>query len=576
MKQLFAQYEQSRSHTEGVIDQIAHLVHTHQAPTKDLIDQATILLSGLLSRYNEVYSGMVSRLGAGNIPPKRSTVPEYQAAWEQAVAGSHQQARALLEDVCRITSASPHYADAAAPLLARAQELLDGLPEQPEAPFTADLSDLSLFSEACHAGTPLPTELMARLETCGDLLPRPVIFGLLLSQYALPADPAEEAELSDDDDPQDLTLPEDFDSPAIDDAPVLTDMPESAAGPADDSPDDSDIPDDLSIDGMPAPTAVPESVSEPEDPDDPGDPVTDTESLDDLDIPDALDDLDEPDFPDDPGIDAADPIADPDPVSDPASADEPIPADVPEIPAADDDPYIRPIEPLRPLSIPSEQKLEELCLITDPVLCMLVLKLSFFGMMDIRQMSTYARNMPMESLQRTIDLLVSRGYVAGYAVGDRIIYCHTPQMDACIRKPALAALLRRLTKKNRLPTPSFIAADEILREDFIARLERVDPPQALLRDLRENEVAVRMFPSSYLNESADFSLSLARPGMRDATLLFVPPEALATAAVPEDSGAICHSDTLPDMDGVTAPMRYCLCRTQLYLWRDGSWACIAP
>ena len=299
--------------------------------------------------------------------------------------------------------------------------------------------------------------------------------------------------------------------------------------------------------------------------------------------------IDEPEDTEEP-----EPAEEPEATDEPEATVEPEPADEPEpLLAADhvtgpdpvlvlepedaeDDTFLHPIEPLHPLKIPSEQKLEELFHITHPVMATLLNKLTFFGMMDLQQISAYTPTVPPDSLQQTLNMLVSRGYLAGYDIDGRVLYCFTPQTDACFRKPALAATIRYMLHKDKLPMPSFVADDEVPRDDFMQRLQQVDMLQAFLSDLRTNPTALGLLPSSFINEQLEIFLLLTLPGQNGVSLVFLPASELATAPLPEKMGAICHSDALPDMEGVGDEMHFCFTAHKLYQWKNGSWVCLTP
>lgn len=485
-----------------------------------MIEQVTIQLTGLLHSYHSICAQLTARVDPRLLPPERSSVPEYQAAWEEAVVASHAQARALLEEICQVTAASPRYAEAAAPLLARAHELLDSLPEQPDATFSDDLSAFALFADACHAGASPTSELLTRLENCGDLLPRPVIFGLLLHQYSLPAP------LVSDDPLEDLALPEDL-PPA--EGLGIPDDPESIA-------------DEPATEDEPVTEDVPIIVDEPAAEDE---PVTE----------------DNPIPVDEPLIEPA-----------PFTEDEPLPVIV----VSEDDPMLHPIEPLQPIKLPSEQKLAELYQITHPVMATLLDKLAFFGLMDMAQIQFYAPSLPQESISHALNLLISRGYLTAYELQERLVFCFTPQMDDCIRKASLAEVLRQLTGWKKLTPPSFLAADDVPREDLLQHLQRSDLLQSFLGKLRKNALALRLLPSSYIDDQLDIFLRLKRPGYPLTPLLFVTADEFSATPASESMGVICQSDDPPDMTGVADEMHFCFCSSCLLQWRGGHWINLTP
>ena len=247
-------------------------------------------------------------------------------------------------------------------------------------------------------------------------------------------------------------------------------------------------------------------------------------------------------------------------------------AEIPEV-------YIHPVNPIREIKLPSEQKLAEIISRTGPVFALLLDRLSFTGL-EAEQHIFMPMDKPLDKqrISGALDLLERRGLLCAYEYEGEHLLCFTELMKKCLQKASLAALIKRVLKIKRLQPITFAARQDMPLSRFTAQLTQVRYFTRVSDNYACNADALlkKYNCFSYNTDTGFFTMNMPVDAGKPLPLRIVGEADLATLTPAEGEGLFCGADTLPDMSGVSDDMRYCVTPKGLFQWKSGKWIAIAP
>lgn len=530
MKALFDRFLSLSEKAEGLLAEIMSIVRETKVPTQAVCDDLSKTLADMRETYADIRAKIPANVLEMELPEGEATVMEYQAAWENSLEQQQLAVRGVLEEFLRVYSDEPRYMDAIAPALGEAKALLDAF--NAEADTSVDVEPYRLFLEGIE-GDLDDDNLIYRLEDGLDIskFSQKAYTGLLQKKYKIRT-----AERSHE---------------FVDDA-VGGDVEEKETVPAAASFSESV---EITGEKEESPDSTEEIASEEE---------TSMQGEFTKGIASAAEEPDK------------------------AVAKKNNPAAITEEPEnpetatqqeTTDQVYIHPINPIKPVKMPSDQKLRDLVRMTASVLGYLIDKLVFAGMIDetrvFNAMGSMDKPISRTSCIEALALLERKGYICTYKYDGRNILCFTDLMRSCLQKTGTSQKLRQLLRLKKIGTLDVIGLQDMPLDMFIYHLSQVDIYSFALDRLNEDKDSIALLQTSTWHiDRHYFTVNLSREGMPDLPLRVTSAVDFTSTEIDEGRGLFCYSEKLPDMSGVEDDLHYCLTSAGLSQWKKHEWIAI--
>lgn len=559
MEKMFARYESLRGQAEERLSVLLQTVRDGKLVSADSSHELSQALSELREEHLQIFQALREKLPEDECPSAAASMCELRHEWESSAARRLEASRAVLDDILRLVSDEEKYMLALAPLRDEAQRLRDGLEEPADG--IADLSHFTLVLEAVH-GNPLDdAQLRERIEDGLDLYPHRLVSGLLNKKYRLASLEHEE---SDDGGHAD-TLRSAPENAGVTDSEA--DAPETDHA---DGADGLNADDALEV-GTECQRGMDHTMQAASDGASPA-TASAGESFTESKAGRSADDVD--------GCVTATAQRDESPTSESTQT---------EANEAESDTKGEEIETINPVhaipapKLPSEQKLMQLIREVDGMLFYIIDRLTFLGLED-KEAALYefgGDKSPSDDdrsfMNAALDKLESKGYIATYAYQGREILCCTQQLAECLNKPSLVAKIKATSHIKYIRLPHKVAVQDMPLADFIDKLGKSDTHLRIWHALRVCNGLRYMFRFCHWNHSTGyFTIEIKQENGEAIRLRNVRADEFAGCALAEDEGAICASDVLPEMAGVTDSCHYCICGRNAYRWDGEHWQALLP
>lgn len=240
--------------------------------------------------------------------------------------------------------------------------------------------------------------------------------------------------------------------------------------------------------------------------------------------------------------------------------------------SVDEDATISPRTPLKPVKMPSEQKLRDVLRANEQVTYYMFEKLAFVGLeSEAHVHKVLDEDCDSNYISQQIITLENKGYLSVYPYQGENIIAITPLTYEVIMKPSYLSMLKRMMKPGVPAKPSFVASNETKLSDFKAHYDMVKQYLDIIDDLNERKANLAVLRTgTWLHDDRYFVFNRRAKGQPEKRLHVVSAAEYLRFTPAEGEGIICRTEKLPQVSSTEGDTYYCMCQ-DVYVWDGAKW-----
>jgi len=240
--------------------------------------------------------------------------------------------------------------------------------------------------------------------------------------------------------------------------------------------------------------------------------------------------------------------------------------------SADEDTTISPRTSLKPVKMPSEQKLRDVLRANQQVTYYMFEKLAFVGLeSEAHVHKILDEDCDSNYISQQINTLENKGYLSVYSYQGENIIAITPLTYEVMVKPSFLSMLKRMMKPGVPAKPSFVASNEIKLSDFKAHYDMAKRYLDIIDDLNERKANLSVLRTgTWLHDDRYFVFNRKAKGQPDKRLHVVSADEYLSFTPAEGEGLICRAEKLPSISSTEGDYYYCMCQ-DVYVWDGSKW-----